>query len=189
MKRFVSSVLALALAFLVAPATSAHAGDVVWAYTGPSAEADAAAPAGSTWSAGLGAYVLTVASASALDPAPAYKVPVVEVVAAGPSAALTACPTGTASQPNNGRFCAYKSTGFNGNVYMWNWQWKNRCVPVGNPYDNDVESFANGFPDQHAELNISAYCPIGDAFQTIGPLGNDSNLSPYNNYLSSFLAY
>lgn len=146
-------------------------------------------PAGAVWSPGLGAYVLEVASMAALEPAPTFKVPVVEVYHPGPSAAITACPTGTASQPNNGRFCAYKSTGFNGSVYMWNWQWKNRCVPVGAPYDNDVESFANGFPDQHAELNSSANCPIGDAFQTIGPLGNDGNLSPYNNWLSSFLAY
>lgn len=146
-------------------------------------------PAGAVWSTGLQAYVVEVASMATLDPSPTFKVPVVEIYRPGPSAAITACPTGTASQPNNGRFCAYKSTGFNGAVYMWNWQWKNHCVPVGYPYDNDVESFANGFPDQHAELNVSANCPIGDAFQTIGPLGNDSNLSPYNNYLTSFLAY
>lgn len=188
MKRFYAA-LALILSTLglaVALPSSATASDVVWAFTSPSPAAQAVAPPGAVWSDGLRAYVVTVTSPAA---APTYKVPVVEVLAAGPAAALTACPTGTPSQPNNGRFCAYTSTGFNGSVYMWNWQWKNRCVPVGWPYDNDVESFANGFPDQHAELNISANCPIVDRFQTIGPLGNDSNLSPYNNWLSSFLAY
>lgn len=191
MKRF-TALIALTVAMLaagVAVTTTAHA-DVVWSFTGPSVEAQAAAPAGAVWSPGLNAYVIEVSSMATLAPAPAYKVPVVEVFrGAGVSPQYTACPAGTTSQPNTGRFCAYTATGFNGSVYMWNWQWKNQCVPVGAPYDNNVESFANGFPDQHAELASNAWCDINSTFETINPLGNDSNLSPYNNYLTSFLAY
>lgn len=148
-------------------------------------------PVGATWAPGLQAYVVDVKDMATLDPSPTYKVPVVEVYRnkSAISAQFTACPTGTASQPNSGRFCAYMSTGFNGNVYMWNWQWKNKCVPVGAPFDNDVESFAVGFPDQGAQLSSGYNCSLSTAFQTIGPLSNDSNLSPYNNYLSSFFTF
>lgn len=158
---------------------------------GAPASAESVVPAGAKWDAGFRAYVVTFDDMSKFNPAATYKVPVVEryVPKAGVSAKFTACPTGTASNPNLGRFCAYDNTGFNGPTYMWNWQWKNQCVPVSGAWSNRADSFANGFPDQSVDLSSGLWCQISQGIGTIGPLGNDSDLAPNRNTLESFLSY
>lgn len=97
-------------------------------------------------------------------------------------------------------YCAWTSTSYGGSVYAWNTAWNNTCVPVGGAFDNNAESFANHmgphtwhggstYEGWWAELNSTSNCGISGGMEGLHAQEDDSNLSPWNNILSSFQTF
>ncbi len=162
-KKFLVALTAIAVAVTtaVAVAAPAHAGRVSLGYN-----------------PGFQAEIVQVADLSLVDPN-ANLPGVVEVYRGDVSPAYTACP--------GGRYCAYVETSFNGAVYMWSSAWNNKCVPVGAPFKNNVDSFANAMTGYQAHLASGPGCTVATTFQVLNPWTNDADLAPYRSTLESFL--
>lgn len=101
------------------------------------------------------------------------------------------------SQCSSYTYCMWTSTSFGGSIYAWNTAWNGTCVPVGGSMNNNAESFANFMPHiAHfgtvgegwwAELFSDGACSVnGGSMEGLRASTSDSNLSPWNNILSSF---